>query len=141
LASELTGTPIIPAFQPEFSEHPVADSKVPTIKLAKNKAGLICEIISFSIADLKRLQKNYKKTSSKLAIVDKHNTQFMVKKYCSNRERMGEIDSRGRAVSMASMSRIFLFLGVAFCLGSCTTEYDWPPESSPSKPTEARTLQ
>jgi hypothetical protein len=59
LASGFTGTPIIPAFQPEPSEHPVADSTVPATKKTKNKANqpLIREIISFRIADLKRLQK------------------------------------------------------------------------------------
>jgi hypothetical protein len=40
---------------------------------------------------------------------------------------------------MVGMSRIFLFVGAVFFLGSCTTEYDWPPESSPSKPTESHT--
>jgi hypothetical protein len=59
LASGFTGTPIIPAFQPEPSEHPVADSTVPATTKTKNKANqpLIREIISFRIADLKRLQK------------------------------------------------------------------------------------
>jgi hypothetical protein len=34
-----------------------------------------------------------------------------------------------------NMSRILLLLGVVLFLGSCTPEYDWPPESSPKAPT------
>jgi hypothetical protein len=49
----------------------------------------------------------------------------------------GETNSARRLLLMTRMSWIFLLLGVAFLLGSCTTEYDWPPESSPSRPASA----
>jgi hypothetical protein len=54
-------------------------------------------------------------------------------------EKYRETDRMGRKISMASIFRILLFLGVVFFLGSCTAEYDWPPESSPTRPAEGTT--
>jgi hypothetical protein len=82
LASGFTGTPIIPPFQPEPSEQPVADSTVPATNKTKNKASqpLICEIISFRTADRNRLQKDIvKKDWVETSIMGKYNTQFIVK--------------------------------------------------------------
>jgi hypothetical protein len=61
LASGLTGTPIMPAFQPEFSEQLVRDRTPPITTKLKHKVNqpFMLDTISIQPSDLKWLQKKF----------------------------------------------------------------------------------
>jgi hypothetical protein len=44
-------------------------------------------------------------------------------------------------IYIVNISRILLLVSVVLFLGSCTPEYDWPPESSPKAPTGDQATQ